>query len=44
MSSQDSFVDEVTDELRRDRLFAAFRKYGWIGVAAGGADRRRCGL
>ncbi len=32
MSNPDSFVDEVTDELRRDRLFAAFRKYGWIGV------------
>ncbi|MEI6098241.1 MAG: hypothetical protein WCS20_08065 [Alphaproteobacteria bacterium] len=32
MSNTDSFVDEVTDEVRRDRLFAAFRKYGWIGV------------
>ncbi|MEO8242128.1 MAG: hypothetical protein ABI832_07420 [bacterium] len=32
MSSQDSFVDEVTDAVRRDRLFAAFRKYGWVGV------------
>ncbi len=32
MSNTDSFVDEVTDALRRDRLFAAFRKYGWIGV------------
>ena len=32
MASQDSFVDEVTDAVRRDRLFAAFRKYGWIGV------------
>lgn len=31
MSNPDSFIDEVTDELRRDRLFAAFRKYGWIG-------------
>lgn len=32
MSNSDSFVDEVTDEVRRDRLFALFRKYGWIGV------------
>ncbi len=32
MSTPDSFVDEVTDAVRRDRLFAAFRKYGWIGV------------
>ena len=34
MSTPDSFVDEVTDAVRRDRLFAAFRKYGWIGVLA----------
>lgn len=26
----DSFIDEVTEDLRRDRLFAAFRRYGWI--------------
>ena len=32
MSNPESFVDEVTDAVRRDRLFAAFRKYGWIGV------------
>jgi hypothetical protein len=32
MSNPDSFVDEVTDAVRRDRLFAAFKKYGWIGV------------
>ncbi|MBC7476479.1 MAG: hypothetical protein H7317_00100, partial [Pseudorhodobacter sp.] len=32
MSNTDSFIDEVTDEVRRDRLFAAFRKYGWLGV------------
>ena len=31
MSNPDSFIDEVTEEVRRDRLFAAFRKYGWIG-------------
>lgn len=32
MSTPDSFVDEVTEAVRRDRLFAAFRRYGWIGV------------
>lgn len=31
MSNPDSFIDEVTDEVRRDKLFAAFKKYGWIG-------------
>lgn len=30
MSQSDSFIDEVTDEVRRDRLFAMFRRYGWI--------------
>lgn len=32
MSNPDSFIDEVTEEVRRDRLYALFRKYGWIGV------------
>ncbi len=32
MSNPDSFIDEVTEEVRRDRLFALYRKYGWIGV------------
>ncbi|WP_151719242.1 hypothetical protein [Gemmobacter serpentinus] len=32
MSNPDSFIDEVTEEVRRDRLFAAMRKYGWIGL------------
>jgi hypothetical protein len=32
MSTPDSFVDEVTDAVRSDRLYAGFRKYGWIGV------------
>lgn len=31
MSETDSFIDEVSEEVRRDRLFALFRKYGWIG-------------
>ena len=34
MSETDSFIEEVTEEVRRDRLFAALRKYGWIGVVA----------
>lgn len=29
-NQNDSFIDEVTDELRRDRLFNLFRRYGWI--------------
>ncbi|MCB2137073.1 MAG: hypothetical protein KDE08_14190 [Rhodobacteraceae bacterium] len=33
MSDTDSFIDEVTEEVRRDRLFALMRKYGWIGIA-----------
>jgi hypothetical protein len=32
VSNPDSFIEEVTEEVRRDRLFALFRKYGWIGV------------
>lgn len=31
MSNPESFIDEVTEEVRRDKLFAAFKKYGWIG-------------
>lgn len=33
MSESDSFIDEVTDEVRRDKLFAFFRRYAWAGVA-----------
>ncbi len=32
MSNTDSFIDEVTQEVRRDRLFAGLRKYGWIAI------------
>lgn len=31
MSETDSFINEVTEEVRRDKLFAIFRKYGWVG-------------
>ncbi|MDD8022031.1 MAG: hypothetical protein PHX82_02825 [Paracoccaceae bacterium] len=34
MDETDSFINEVTEEVRRDKLFAALRKYGWIGVVA----------
>ncbi|MBW6505522.1 MAG: hypothetical protein K0B00_02090 [Rhodobacteraceae bacterium] len=34
MSESDSFIDEVTEEVRRDRLFALLRRYGWIGILA----------
>jgi|TARA_B110000879_G_C11176381_1_gene516171 hypothetical protein len=34
MSNTDSFIEEVTEEVRRDRLYAALRKYGWIGAVA----------
>ena len=30
MSDTNSFIDEVTEEVRRDRLFGYFRRYGWI--------------
>ena len=32
MSNPDGFIDEVTEEVRRDRLFAVFRKNGRIGA------------
>ena len=34
MSNNDSFIDEVTEEVRRDRLFGMLRRYGWIGILA----------
>lgn len=33
MSETDSFIEEVTEEVRRDRVFAAIKRYGWIAVA-----------
>ncbi|AKO96500.1 hypothetical protein MALG_01315 [Marinovum algicola DG 898] len=32
MSQTDSFIEEVTEEVRRDRLFLLLKRYGWIGV------------
>lgn len=32
MSDTDSFIDEVSEEVRRDKLYKTYRKYGWIAV------------
>lgn len=32
MSDSDSFINEVTEEVRRDRLYALLRRYGWIAA------------
>ena len=34
MSNQDSFIDEVSEEVRKDKLYKLFRRYGWIAIAA----------
>lgn len=34
MSETDSFLDEVAEEVRRDKLYGYARKYGWIAVLA----------
>ena len=33
LSNPDSFIAEVTEEVRRDQLYQTFRRYGWIAVA-----------
>jgi len=45
MSDSDSFIDEVTEEVRRDRMFLMMKRYGWIGgvvvaLIVGGAAYR----
>jgi hypothetical protein len=42
MSDTDSFINEVTEEVRRDRLYALFRRWVWLAIlivvaAVGGA-------
>ncbi|QPH53736.1 tetratricopeptide repeat protein [Pontivivens ytuae] len=32
MSDTDSFIDEVSEEVRRDRLYRYLRRYGWIAI------------
>ena len=31
-NQNDSFIDEVFDDLRRERLFRVFRKWGWLAL------------
>jgi len=45
LSDTDSFLQEVSEELRRDKLYRNMRKYGWIGlllvvIIVGGAAYR----
>ncbi len=42
MSETDSFIEEVTEEVRKDKLYGYYKKYGWIAgavvvLAVGGA-------
>ncbi len=32
MANTDSFIEEVSEEVRRDRLFSLFRRWGWLAV------------
>ena len=32
MSNNESFIEEVSEEVRRDRLYAMMRRYGWIAI------------
>ncbi len=34
MSDTDSFIEEVSEEVRRDRLYKVLRKYAWVGILA----------
>ncbi|MCB5197896.1 hypothetical protein SAMN05428995_103157 [Loktanella sp. DSM 29012] len=34
MSDTDSFINEVTEEVRRDRLYGLIKRYGWIAILA----------
>lgn len=33
MSNTDGFIEEVTEEVRREKLYGYLRRYGWIAVA-----------
>ena len=32
MSENESFIAEVTEEVRRDKLYLLLKRYGWIPV------------
>ena len=32
MSETDSFIEEVTEEVRRDRLYGLLKRWGWAGI------------
>ena len=32
MSDTDSFIEEVSEEVRRDKMYGYLRRYGWIGI------------
>jgi len=34
VSEQDSFINEVSEEVRKDRLYRLFKRYGWIAALA----------
>ena len=34
LSETDSFINEVTEEVRRDRLYALLRRWGWVAALA----------
>ncbi|MEP1697339.1 MAG: hypothetical protein ABJJ69_12435, partial [Paracoccaceae bacterium] len=34
MANEDSFINEVSEEVRRDKLYGFMRRYGWIAIAA----------
>lgn len=34
LSESDSFINEVSEEVRKDKLYKQFKKYGWILVLA----------
>lgn len=34
MSNTESFIEEVTEEVRKDQLYGYLRKYGWIAATA----------
>ncbi|SDZ27553.1 hypothetical protein SAMN05444004_10957 [Jannaschia faecimaris] len=34
MSNPESFIDEVSEEVRRDRLYGVMRRWGWVAILA----------